>query len=347
MRVLPAIVRLDRDLTFQSINAYQHDRKRTWRYHIRRDQQPVARLIGPPLLDHGLPVSRPRPDRCCFQNFQYAVKKRVGMYKEPHQSPSKRGLLRFVGSWIRRHFPFNIDLSGWWKIEPWLDSTNYTAREKDDLRALHRKYCLKHRLPPEAFALHVMKRASPQGLGNRSSRCKSFIKDESYDTFKAPRMINPRSKLITLAMGPLIKRLESIIYDLPMVPGQQPDLCWFIKHVPGPERAAQVEKLRQFMVPGAEVVSTDHTAFESHFSPDIMSAVEFQAYRFAVRQDVRASAVINEFERICTGLNVSDCAFFHSAIHGTRQSGDTTTSLGNGFTNLMLVLFTADRKSVV
>jgi hypothetical protein len=90
---------------------------------------------------------------------------------------------------------------------------------------------------------------------------------------------------------------------------------------------------------GAKYFWGDFTSFESHFTPEIMEAIEFVMYEYMV-QHLPGGA---EFMRLChevlAGTNHCILKYFTIDVNGRRMSGEMNTSLGNGFTNLMLILF--------
>lgn len=278
------------------------------------------------------------------------------MWKEPIRPADMRLFRRFVGSWLRNNVTGALDPRDEFPLEEWLAGTTYNGRESDHFRSIVADYCRRRRIPPRAYATHLMGLVRNTGRGALYAGAKAFLKEEFYRDYdldtpgklKAPRFINARTKYITAAVGPIVKKMESITYELRMRQGAGPrvvasDLPWFIKHVPVAERPLTIEKLRQFITPRSTIIATDHTAFEAHFTAELMAACEFQLYHWLARRNPTAERVITDFERICTGLSVADAGHFHILIEATRRSGDVTTSLGNGFTNLMLMLFCASR----
>ena len=343
---LPTVLRVSPDLQFLPINTHKHDRRRTLRlYRAQARQMPVARKIALGIADLGVPVSRPIPDRTKYVNFRYAVRKRMGAWHSPANPVSARKLGRFVGAWLRSNVQAKLDPRDRFDFDEWLNLTNYTGAMKASLRKRRSRYCQRRRLRPDQFALHVLSHMDYNKDGSASSRLKAFIKGESYPDVKAPRLINPRGDMATMAIGPVIKKIEAIMYEVRMRRGCgewiNGDLPWFIKHISPMDghRARAIERLRAYLKPGGRFYATDHTAFEAHFRSDIMHRVEFQMYRWIARDNPEARARLAEYERILCGLNVSECGLFFSQLPGGRQSGDQVTSLGNGFTNLMLMLY--------
>jgi len=112
----------------------------------------------------------------------------------------------------------------------------------------------------------------------------------------------------------------------------------FVKNIPVTERPRLVAEMRKY---GTRYFATDFTAFESHFVPEIMDAVECQLYRWCLSNDLDSAFLCDTLMghnkmRTRTGVR--------SEIVGRRMSGDMCTSLGNGFTNLMLAKFIVSEK---
>lgn len=160
-----------------------------------------------------------------------------------------------------------------------------------------------------------------------------FVKREAYASFKFPRGIRARRDAVKGVIGPLIKLIEKEVYSLP----------WFIKHVAVKDRPAYIhERLNK---PGFVYSATDYKSFESLFVPQIMKICEFKLYRHMLKN--QSPEILDEFEKMCTGTNKINVlgkgrrAKMRIKIAGCRMSGEMTTSLGNGFTNLMLATWVA------
>lgn len=157
----------------------------------------------------------------------------------------------------------------------------------------------------------------------QSSKVKSFIKLESYDEVKEARWINSRVDDFKAFAGPYFKIVEDVLFARPE----------FIKHVPVPDRPALINAMEQA---GLKYYSTDFTAFESHFTPEFMRACECKLYTHVLGDNVY-SRYMND---VITGNNVLKTRLGMTfQVQGRRMSGDMCTSLGNGFSNLMLAYF--------
>jgi len=239
--------------------------------------------------------------------------------------PSKPGLLRqlrrFSERYVRKHYspiPSDADVS----VENWLAETTYPEWRKEELRR-----CWKEPdeiLPDDFF-------------------CKSFIKQESYGKFKPARGINSRSDRFKVFSGPFFKLMEKQIYHQGCLDSEgrlcEGDMCPFIKHVPVPDRPAFLA--RYFAGSSGPFYETDYSQFEKHFLPDVMQALEMVLYRHMLRNFPRVFSVL---EASLSGRNVCKYRGFIIKVFGRRMSGDMCTSLGNGFSNLMLFSFVCWRK---
>lgn len=92
--------------------------------------------------------------------------------------------------------------------------------------------------------------------------------------------------------------------------------------------------------PGAQYISTDYTSFEAHFSSSIIKICEVQLYKYMTR----LLPCRDRVDMICKalyGVNTLNFQSMSCKVTGVRMSGDMCTSLGNGFTNLMMMMFWA------
>jgi hypothetical protein len=216
-------------------------------------------------------------------------------------------LTEFVKTWLDENVPQARKMS----FEEWLDSTSYNEARKQELRVSY----------------FELRGGRPTRMQCR--KIKSFVKTESYPEYKHCRMINSRCDLFKAFSGPLFKAIEEVVYANEH----------FIKHVPVPQRPSKVRALRRA---GRHYYSTDFTAFESHFSPEVMKAIECQLYRHCLQW------CPEDAEFICKVIAGDNCMSTHTgvkaSIKGRRMSGDMCTSLGNGFTNLMLAKFICSKQ---
>lgn len=196
-------------------------------------------------------------------------------------------------------------------FEDWLESTNYNQARKDELRAAYER------------------NRGGRPSKHRASHVDSFIKLESYPEFKEARWINSRSDDFKAYSGPFFKAIEEELYRNK----------WFIKHVPVPDRPALVNALAKS---GLYYYENDYKAFESHFVQEIMESLELELYRYCLSQYPEDAEYICQ---VISGKNRlhTQAGIFYK-VNARRMSGDMCTSLGNGFSNLMNVLFIVAQK---
>jgi hypothetical protein len=142
-------------------------------------------------------------------------------------------------------------------------------------------------------------------------------------------MINSRSDEFKVFSGPAFKAIENELYKH----------SYFVKHTPVPERPALVASLKQA---GRVYYISDYAAFESHMTKEFLQLCECQLYRHCLADYPELAEIIC---RTLEGTNVIRTrSGYRARCIGRRMSGEMCTSLGNGFTNLMLTLFLCEEK---
>lgn len=165
---------------------------------------------------------------------------------------------------------------------------------------------------------------------------KQFVKRETYPESKYHRMINSRADAFKCVYGPLAKALEKEIYKHPA----------FIKKVPVSERPHYIME-NVYRPDAKEYYASDYTSFEANFTPQLMAAVENQMIEYMTSRlpDQAKWAWIGK--HVIAGTNkCSNGLGFTTYVRGTRMSGEMTTSLSNGFSNLMFALFVFKEKGI-
>lgn len=208
---------------------------------------------------------------------------------------------RFVGRWLVANVPKATLMS----FDDWIATAPYTQEKKNEFVSVHES--LRGGRPTLKQCQDVL----------------AFGKTESYPSWKHARMINSRSNFFKVWSGPLFKSIENVVYSLP----------WFIKHVPVADRARHVVSIKKA---NCFYYCTDYTAFESHFTPEFLTVCECQLYQWCLDYSSDSKflcSVIAGKNKMHTRTGVK------ATVYGRRMSGDMCTSLGNGFTNLMLMLY--------
>lgn len=274
-----------------------------------RRRAPVLFSIGAYLDLGGLPVVR---GQCDFMDTDSAVEGAIKRYASanPVAEPALIQELRlFVADWISKNLqplPAHSDVD----FVRWLDRTNYPLWRKMEL-ALARKRWIE----------------SGAKLRPKDRKVKSFVKREQYDEYKYARMINSRSDVFKCFSGPIFKLIEEELFKLP----------WFVKKIAVADRPNYIVAMLARL--NGTVVDTDYTSFEALFTPEIMKAVEMQLYKYMSAALPGGAQWYEEIEATLTGDNACWARDFILYTRGRRMSGEMCTSLGNGFSNLMFMLF--------
>lgn len=162
---------------------------------------------------------------------------------------------------------------------------------------------------------------------------KSFIKGEAYPALKHARWINSRSDAFKVWSGPYFQAIEAKVYELP----------YFIKHVPVSDRCRFIHE--RLLRDGMRYYISDYTAFESHMSKAVMHDCECLLYSYMLSGFGSVAQII---EDTLTGVSHlrNNSVGVSVSVEARRMSGDMCTSLGNGFTNLMVLAYVASLHGV-
>jgi hypothetical protein len=162
---------------------------------------------------------------------------------------------------------------------------------------------------------------------------KCFMKDECYLDWKYPRGIMSRTDEFKTMVGPIFKLIEEKLFSLP----------WFIKKIP---RAEWPDYISKVLGDGVNFVATDYTAFEATFTADMMNACEFELYDYMTQELPEHDEFMNRMYLVIAGRQKCIFKDFDVFLDATRMSGEMNTSLGNGFSNLMFMLFAASESGI-
>jgi hypothetical protein len=252
----------------------------------------------------------PHPDPGDPDTMKAGVQKRFAMCTPTPDPELLAEFKRFVKDWVHSNLtPLSptSDLS----VNTWLESCNYPKWRKNQLLMKHNK---------------IVDRRDP-----KYALVKSFMKDECYPEYKHARAINSRTDEFKTLVGPIFRLIEKELFQL----------HWFIKKIPVADRP---KYLADKIGWGSKFIATDHTAYEAHFTAEIMESCEFVLYDYMTSKLPKAYA--EEFShnlRVIAGRNRCVFKFFDMEINAKRMSGEMNTSLGNGFSNLMLMLFACSK----
>jgi len=236
------------------------------------------------------------------------VAKRLGRALPKINRKTLKRFGSFVHMWLRK-FLRPLALNQTMPFSVWVMSRPYSLARK---RELIRKY------------LEVV---SIEDRNKRYFTLKCFVKDEFYPEYKHARGIYSRKDEFKAYTGPWFSAIEAVLFQMP----------WFIKYVPVSQRAEHVRNVLERV--GATYVYTDYTAFESSFVSEFMEVCEFQLYRYMVTGIPEGQLFYKVLCQALLGDQTLNFKEFTAWLKARRQSGEMCTSLGNGFTNLMIYLF--------
>jgi len=157
-------------------------------------------------------------------------------------------------------------------------------------------------------------------------------KREKYKKYKSCRGICACPDAEKPEYGPSIEAVEECVYT---------QLAqYFMKGVAVADFAQELHD--RLFIPGIGYVGTDYTSFEVHFSPTLTRICECELYKYMIPDKElarRYCSRISGTHRLQSRVGVS------ATVSGKRMSGDLVTSLGNGFTNLMIAQYLYFRKN--
>lgn len=233
----------------------------------------------------------------------------AGNYKRFLKSPPKiadpQNFKRFVRSFLHKMFsPLKVDAD-----------TSYQTFRSEINHPEHRK-----------VELDVAYDRLPQTGPRQWAALKKFVKIEFFDKYKHARLINARCDLAKVKFGPYIHAIEKQIYN-----------ChFFAKHMSVSDRPKILyERFSKF----PKIMCSDYTAFESHMTKQLMNICESQLVRFMLRNVPNGRKIANEYVAMLEGKNKTRSRLDATTVMATRMSGEMSTSLSNGFTNICALLF--------
>lgn len=323
-----------------------------------------------------LPAVPPKPDIGCPENLLFGMAKRMATPSKPYCKYLRRRFRKFVCNWVRQnleplqsgHFSSldnddggvedcphcHLDPShrkshppscncildvyarsgvdpelglclkcngkappAKQRLDSWLAETNYPLWRKEQLRRAYHKVYLdtgQYKFDPKTD-VHTY------------GKVKIFVKDEWYPTYKYPRGIWARQDEFKVLAGPIFKEIERVLFKLP----------YFIKKIPIHERPQYILDL--LSDPDMIYQVTDYTSFEAHFNEEMQNDCEFELYRHMLQHNDTEMQMLYMIFRVLNEGNLVINKFMTAFVPAKRMSGEMNTSLGNGFSNLMFMLF--------
>lgn len=167
----------------------------------------------------------------------------------------------------------------------------------------------------------------PTHSGSKHTKVKIFTKDEPYVEPKHFRAIWARVDDFKAVFGPVSKGIEKEVFALK----------YFIKKIPIKDRPKYITDMMKR--DGYKYYTTDFSQYESHFTRELMLDCEFVLYEHMLANVEHKAKIMKMMKNTLTGINSCENRFFNVKCKARRMSGEMNTSLGNGFSNLMFLLF--------
>lgn len=188
-------------------------------------------------------------------------------------------------------------------MEHWLESTSYSGSQKAKLR--------------KCFADDTV-------LREGDFVADAFIKDEAYDTYKAPRTINAYPDRSKVNSGPIQHALDKAVFDSK----------WSVKFMDMKSRARHMAELF-----GSRPVDTnDSSSMEAHHQGEYAKLRLY--WKAWVGQRLRGIKRFLASEAVkCHGTNVSRYRTVIAEVDEILMSGASSTSSDNWVLNLCLTFF--------
>lgn len=273
----------------------------------------------------------PKPDKDGL-SLARGLQARLGWQPKPMPRALKRKIKFFVSTWCKKNLaPIAkeelLTFDGW--INKIIINKTYPASRIKELKQVWQDH-LPYVNPDGTLKDNINKK-----LRYRWFSCKSFVKEEHYAVpgWKHPRAINSRSDFFKCLVGPYFDRVSEAVFKWAPEGGPSP----FIKYVPVRDRPYVVKSHLERH--GAKYRCTDFSSYEAHFTKEMMEICEFELYKWMASRNAYCMRVVHLLETVLQGKNIMDFKWFKVAVDATRMSGEMNTSLGNGFSNLMIQLF--------
>jgi hypothetical protein len=213
-------------------------------------------------------------------------------------------------------------------FDEWLPTTSYPLSRQNELRQR-----LMFLIPDLESWLTSLVNALSGRMDHRARKIlslKEFVKNEFYDFLKHARTINSRSDYYKVLVGPVCKLMEAVVYDLTNPIGKH-----FIKHVPDHERSHYLQE--HVFTEGSVYAASDFKQFENSIGVYCQTNIEMVVYKWLLRNNPRVFKILQ-----CQLLDCNMVSRHFNVRAGCRRmSGEMTTSLGNGLTNLYLFKYCA------
>jgi hypothetical protein len=259
---------------------------------------------------HLLGAKQPHPDPNHTPTIAGGIAKRLGANPPEPELEIRLRFKKFVKTWLMNNLPKLPDDTDY-SFENWITNTPYTQERKKELQNLW---------------TDIIDPKDPD-----FSKVKAFIKDETYPSYKYPRNICSRTDAFKCLYGPIVKQVENILFKLPN----------FLKKVPAEHKVQHI--LDHIGDADGHVHVGDATSWECHFKKWLREAAENQLMYHCLEN--APEEIRNNFRWCVRQINGEQKITFKNVrvvLETLRMSGEMDTSLGNGFTTLMMIEFLCD-----
>jgi len=187
--------------------------------------------------------------------------------------------------------------------------------------------------------LDAAERVVMNGLNECDYIIKAFVKNEFYECEKFIRWICSRLDTFKSYVGPYIKLAEREIFG---------KFSCFVKHMTPDEIALKLHDFKG----DKRKLETDYSSFESGFSPEYVDVVECELWRYMFQDNPEVlDAIMKVYYQDKNGVikprrELIKNKFCTMQVMGCRMSGEMWTSLANGFSNMINILFLAEKKGI-
>jgi len=263
-----------------------------------------------------IPAILPKPDVTHPYSLLDGIAKRMAYSPPKYDRNERKRFRKFVRKWLKKNLT-PIDETDDLDFDEWLESTPYEAWRKEEIK--------------KAYPIDCFVNGEVDVKKFKNFKVKIFTKEEYYPEFKHFRGIWARSDEAKCILGPFFRRIEKQLFSLP----------YFIKKIPKNDRPEYINKFMNNAY--LRFQSTDYTSYESHFTTDMMDDCEFELYRYMSSNNVKAKMLTRLIFKILASTNVADNNYFSVKVDAKRMSGEMNTSLGNGFSNLMFLLYAVEK----
>jgi hypothetical protein len=277
---------------------------------VSKPRRPLAFSLGP-ILKCASPCMPACDDQ--WTTLQGAISrflKQVGIVDEELLLE----LIAFVTAYVRKYRQIP---RGEISLENYLSTSNYTMEKKEKFRKLKEKQIGMPRRP-------IYRSFGKQEFINVGANHNTML--------KTCRCINGPEDRWKVFVNPLMHAVEEVVcHDEE-----------YAKHIPVHLRPRAVLE-RMGHLPGP-YYTTDYSSFEASITAPIINAVENVLYKHVL---ANYADEVDHITKQLVSRRTLKFRGFTVRCDAVRMSGDANTSLGNGFTNLMLMKFLAHKQGLI